>query len=92
MITNLAVTEGFLAWEALAACNGKDPEIFFPEAPRGRNALRQLNARIELAQVVCAQCPVRDRCRQKAHEVKATCGVWGGEFLGITRARRSAAE
>ncbi|AKF14403.1 transcriptional regulator WhiB-like [Mycobacterium phage Phayonce] len=54
-----------LNWMDRAACVGYDPEIWF----NGRTR--------ELAQQICAGCPVAARCRARgANEYR---GVWGGE-------------
>ena len=93
MIANLAVTEGFLNWERLGKCvlDRIDPEVFFPEIDgRGRWASQMLRWRVTEAVAICMQCPVRKPCRDKAREVHADCGVWGGEFLGATRVRHEA--
>lgn len=91
MTTNLAVAEGFLAWEALGACviEHIDPEVFFPErVGRGRYSQKDMNLKVNRALAVCDHCPVRKPCRDKARAIHATIGVWGGEFLGVERWRR----
>lgn len=90
-MVNLAVAEGFLAWEALAPCSqpGVDPEIFWPERHgRGRWAAKALALDVARALTICKDCPVKRECRDKAREIGALSGVWGGEFLGTERVRR----
>lgn len=54
-----------LSWMDRAACVDRDPEIWFDGNTR------------ELAQQICAGCPVRIECRERgANEYR---GVWGGE-------------
>lgn len=63
-------------WQALAACQGVDPDLFFPE--RG--------ASVREPKAVCARCPVAADCLEHAlthHEVH---GIWGGKS---ERERRS---
>lgn len=88
--SNLAVAEGFLAWEGLANCArpGVDPEIFFPERRgRGRWAAKDLGLNVARALAVCEGCPVTRQCRQLAQDLGANFGVWGGVFLGTVRVR-----
>lgn len=57
---------------ALAACNGRDPEAWFPHPKQDMSA----------AMAVCARCPVRAACLAAAegssHRVH---GIWGGRFF-----------
>lgn len=55
-----------------SACQGEDPEIFFPMAATGP-ALGQISA----AKAICSRCPVRHPC---LHYAVATIqdGIWGG--------------
>lgn len=65
-------------WQALAECQGVDPDLFFPE--RG--------ASIREAKAVCARCPVTAECLEHAithHEVH---GIWGGKSERERRALR----
>lgn len=70
-----------------AACQGMDPEIFFPKhRDEDRDAKR-----------ICSGCPVLYECREYAlaRPQLGDCGVWGGlngaERARIRRARRRAA-
>jgi WhiB family redox-sensing transcriptional regulator len=62
-------------WQARAACNGTDPEIFHPV---GEPSDRQ----IELAFAFCRRCQVTELCREYSltiHKSPADLhGVWGG--------------
>jgi len=61
------------SWRALAACQGMDTDLFYPEG-RGR-ALRLGE---DIAKQVCADCPVARECRQSATEHHERYGIWGG--------------
>lgn len=56
------------AWWRHAACNGVDPDLFFPEI--GGNAT--------YAQKICATCVARPACLQYAIDNGEKYGVWGG--------------
>lgn len=72
----MRVTDVDIDWMEHAACNGLDPELFFP----ARGDIRTMNE----AQKVCASCPVRLPCLEYALTVPVTntgtyvIGVWGG--------------
>lgn len=60
--------DGFLGpWSKLAICSGEDPESFFPA--HGDAGVR--------ARQICANCPVRDDCREYAIQADEF-GTWGG--------------
>ncbi|HUC27169.1 MAG TPA: WhiB family transcriptional regulator [Streptosporangiaceae bacterium] len=65
-------TRASAAWMPRSACQGEDPEIFFPVAATVA-ALRQISA----AKTICSRCPVRQPC---LHYAVATFqeGIWGG--------------
>ena len=70
-------------WMAHAACQGEDPELFFPVAARGP-ALHEIDA----AKAVCGQCAVRLLCLSYALQTRQA-GIWGGttwEERSATRA------
>lgn len=60
-------------WQDRAACNGEDPELFFPV---GHDKAAQQQT--ELAKAVCRRCPVIDDCLRYALETGQDAGVWGG--------------
>jgi len=62
-----------LDWRDLAACNGHDPNLFFPAGETGP-AARQ----IAQAKKICAPCPVVEDCLTYAIETNQVAGVWGG--------------
>jgi WhiB family transcriptional regulator, redox-sensing transcriptional regulator len=72
-------------WQSKAACQGLDPEIFYP--------LDDEDA--EEAKTVCAACPVRESCLEHALGYREKEGVWGGaterERRRIIRQRRRTA-
>lgn len=67
--------EGDWDWQIGAACRGRDTAIFFhPENERGPSRMR----REREAKMLCAQCPVIQKCRQWALVAREPYGVWGG--------------
>ena len=60
-------------WRDRAACQGVDPEMFFPIGD-SRHAVRQRAA----ARAVCDGCLVRTACLAFAERVGIADGVWGG--------------
>jgi WhiB family redox-sensing transcriptional regulator len=72
-------------WRSKAACQGLDPEIFFPlDDEDGAEA-----------KAVCDACPVRESCLEHALGHREKDGVWGGaterERRRIIRQRRRTA-
>jgi WhiB family redox-sensing transcriptional regulator len=61
-----------ITWMPLGACQGEDPELFFPIAVKGP-ALSQINA----ARAVCRGCAVAVMCLAYALET-GQGGIWGG--------------
>lgn len=57
-----------LTWQQQGACNGVDPDLFFPE--RGEPT--------EPAKAVCADCHVRTECLDYALDNREMHGIWGG--------------
>jgi WhiB family redox-sensing transcriptional regulator len=55
-------------WVADAACNGLDPDMFFPDKGESSGPAKQ----------VCAACPVREDCLTMAVELNLTSGIFGG--------------
>lgn len=72
-------------WMAEGLCSDKPPSLFFPSDGVG----------VEVAKRICAECPVKDPCREYALENRIDHGVWGGtserERRRILRSRRLAA-
>lgn len=73
---------GSLGWMSRGACQGEDPELFFPVAANGA-AVRQITA----AKAVCAGCPVRATCLGYAVTTRQD-GIWGGTTPEERRAQR----
>ena len=71
-------------WSHYAACQGHDPELFFP-GPNGDLADRQLLA----AKAVCARCPVQSICLEWAVLAGIEYGVWGGQSEEERRAPKN---
>ena len=57
-----------LDWMARGLCTNVPPSIFFPSDGVG----------VEVAQRICAGCPVREDCLEHALEHRIDHGVWGG--------------
>ncbi|WP_420625178.1 WhiB family transcriptional regulator [Candidatus Poriferisodalis sp.] len=55
-------------WVTRRSCADTDPNVFFPSDGAG----------VIAAQKVCAECPVKDPCREYALANNITHGVWGG--------------
>ena len=72
-------------WRSKAACQGLDPDIFYP--------LDEENT--DEAKAVCATCTVRESCLEHALGYREKEGVWGGaserERRRIIRQRRRTA-
>jgi len=72
-------------WRKHAACQGIDPEIFYPVADEEADA----------AKAICAVCTVREACLEHALAHREREGVWGGtterERRRIHRQRRRSA-
>jgi len=56
-------------WEARSACQGADPDLFFPAA--------EDQVSIDRAKAICDRCPVQDECLADALENRAGHGRWG---------------
>jgi WhiB family transcriptional regulator, redox-sensing transcriptional regulator len=73
------------AWMLHARCRGANPAEFFPSDGLG----------VEIAQRICAGCPVRVECLEYALVHRIEHGVWGGaserERRRILRRRRDLA-
>jgi len=72
-------------WRQRAACQGLDPDIFYPSSIDDE----------EEAKAICAICPVRQPCLEHALAARERDGVWGGhtdrERRRIIRQRRKTA-
>ena len=60
-----------MEWAKRAACQGVEPEVFFPV---GSGALKDTRA----AKAICSACPVILDCRDYAERSRQPFGVWGG--------------
>jgi WhiB family redox-sensing transcriptional regulator len=73
------------SWRKRAACQGIDPQVFFPESDEDAGE----------AKAICAMCPVRQACLEHALAHREREGVWGGaterERRRILRQRRKSA-
>lgn len=68
-----AAAEDRRDWWKAAACQGADPELFFPVSAVGPG-----EAEVARAKAVCAGCRVRRQCLQFALATRQLHGVWGG--------------
>jgi WhiB family transcriptional regulator, redox-sensing transcriptional regulator len=72
-------------WRSKAACQGLDPEIFYPLD----------DDEAQEAKTVCSTCTVRESCLEHALGYREKEGVWGGaterERRRIIRQRRRTA-
>jgi WhiB family redox-sensing transcriptional regulator len=72
-------------WRSKAACQGLDPEIFYPLDDEDAGE----------AKAVCATCTVRESCLEHALGYREKEGIWGGaserERRRIIRQRRRTA-
>jgi WhiB family transcriptional regulator, redox-sensing transcriptional regulator len=73
-----------LVWRQNAACQGLDPDIFYPLTDEEAAS----------AKAVCSVCAVRETCLEHALSTRERDGIWGGctekERRRITRQRRRA--
>ena len=63
---------GAPGWMPRGACQGQDPELFFPVAATG-----PARAQVFAAKVVCFRCTVRAACLSYALAT-GQAGIWGG--------------
>lgn len=72
-------------WRQRAACQGLDPDIFYPVSEDDA----------EEAKAICAQCSVRPVCLEFALANREREGIWGGltdrERRRLVRQRRKSA-
>jgi WhiB family transcriptional regulator, redox-sensing transcriptional regulator len=62
------VHEFDLSWRVNSACQGLDPDIFYPESEDN----------CDQAIAICESCHVRIACLNYALETREKQGVWGG--------------
>lgn len=67
-------------WRERAACNGEDPEKFFPDPSDVKGTTNALQ--------VCVGCPVREQCLELALRAEAD-GLRYGVFGGLTPRQRA---
>jgi WhiB family redox-sensing transcriptional regulator len=64
------------SWHPEGQCRQEDPELFYhPPETRGSTKTRREN----LAKKICAECPVKELCRDQARANREQYGVWGAE-------------
>jgi len=78
------VAEYDFSWRSSGACQGLNPEIFYPDNEEN----------CQQAKAVCGECKVRIACLTYALDSREKQGIWGGasarERRRILRIRRSA--
>jgi hypothetical protein len=70
-------------WQRLAACRGKDVNLFYGKGNENKN---ERNERKKQAKAICNPCPVKAQCLELAIRTDEPAGIWGGK----TRAERVA--
>lgn len=69
----------------IPACNGLDPEVFYPEEDNADL--------VEIAKQICNVCPIRVACLEQAISQAEEFGIWGGltksERLTIIHKRKN---
>lgn len=67
-------------WHKDAACNGRDPALWFPVITpnHDRTAAREAATR-EGRRICNTECKVREICKASANENAEIFGVWGGD-------------
>ena len=56
------------SWQAIAACQDIETNVFFPSDSRG----------VEAARRICQNCVVKEECLDYALQTRQDHGVWGG--------------
>ena len=84
----VAYTADDVEWQAYAACNGEDPEKWFPA-----EAGHQSQIEVQKAVEVCLTCPLiaRQGCARLALDQRSQYGVWAGVHLGTNPKARAQA-
>jgi WhiB family redox-sensing transcriptional regulator len=65
-----------VSWQDDAACQGMDPNVFFPDPDYDDN--EQITMKILVAKHCCDRCKVRSACLDFALRTKTTDGIFGG--------------
>jgi WhiB family redox-sensing transcriptional regulator len=85
-------------WRKDAACDGKDPVLWFPRATQdafvsGERTRRETPKLYRDGRRICSECPVRIACLDYALRNREEHGMWGGltasERVTLLRTRRS---
>ena len=63
-------------WQVKAACRGPQAAVFFPPSHFERKDEKQERER--RAKAICAECPVREPCKEYAIDIREPHGIWGG--------------
>jgi len=72
-------------WTSSSACQGTDPDLFFPVGTTGA-ALEQVKA----AKAICKMCVARAECLEYALVTNQESGIWGGTSEDERRKLRKA--
>lgn len=65
-----------ISWQESAACDGMNPNIFFPD-DASLSAEKRSNYE-DMAKAICRRCVVRDDCLDYAIARSEQYGIWGG--------------
>ena len=79
------VSGGYPGWMPRSACQGQDPQLFFPIAATG-----PVLAQVIAAKAVCFRCAVRAACLSYA-VATGQAGIWGGTTQEERHAMRRSA-
>lgn len=71
MFEDDTLVESGQEWRELAACAGREDDLFFPANEAEKTF-------VNAAKAVCAGCPVQAECLAYAIETGQTEGIWGG--------------
>ncbi len=76
------IIKGDLTWMKYGACNGVDPNVFFPELKAGRGNKQINEPSVQKALSFCKVCEVRPECLNYALTNHIKDGIWGGMSEG----------
>ena len=68
--TEVTTRHNLPAWQTLASCRDKDPDLWFPSDGTGHKA------KGEEAKLICSGCPVKEACLEFG--LFQPEGIWGG--------------
>ena len=80
ILAAMVLPERDTRWMSDALCANEPPDFWFPPLPKNREKgeLEQYAEAVQVAQGICADCPVRDECFADAYNRGERHGIWGG--------------